>query len=695
MTEESLLTQLKRAEDNSAEQQQIIGRHIAVHGKLDITESFQQSLTLSGVVIFSDVKIVEAELLNGIRFNDCRVLGGFHIEKSSVEYIQVEKSVFAGEIHVAKGANIKTLEFTGCHAGKFIAQGEASLKIGGLKIINCTFDQGLEVLGTEAAKLICKTILLDNVDVQDQVQLKNIESNNIDLTSLVASQLTFEHCNIANYLNLMNIRHEKDPKLRLSECNIKGDLSFANSKHAIKFELFEVIVKNIELAPHSAGEECTTEFEFKDVDISQQLSFQEGRYSRSILIRQKKGSKGGSFDLNIAKGVEFAGESETSTKQYFRIEESTIGKFRTGLDIRFASLFAVKNVNFLNVCEWEKSTFSAGCGFENCLFKRVAIFKGAIFEKSASFKRCTFEQNASFEDAEFCSADNDAMFTDAQFAGVTTLSGANFAAVPDFAETLFAHDPELERIRLPWQAFDFTSNEFKKAQRTSRDASQKSLTRDITKLVRLKAIAQKAQNYDLELRFFAIERKMRAIRKGRLSGSASWLYDFASDYGQSLLRPFRLLIVSFMLFATIHACLLAQDVSLLEYLALTASVYLVVVGIYILFINLAGEKSGIAKHGRDTYSRKNLAGDMLLIGVLIAFLLLCYVGVPDTLRAPVEKSLKYSLPLYRIYEIAYRSYPTIPPTGITALLEYFQFMLSLVLQFLFLLGIRNRFRISA
>ncbi len=293
------------------------------------------------------------------------------------------------------------------------------------------------------------------------------------------------------------------------------------------------------------------------------------------------------------------------------------------------------------------------------------------------------------------------MFVGTRFDGVLILTGAQFKVIPNFAETIFGHDLEIEQMKkLPWQLLYDVAKNYKEGKSKERE-----LNKEIIKLARLKSLAQQAQNYELEMRLFAIESKLRTARNGRIGGFANWAYDIASDYGQSLMRPLRLLAISFMLFSIAYMCLQGEYgwyfdelTSLDSYLLwgpISISILFLAGGLSCLWLNYKREQEQIVASGRHVYKRENLRTDLFFLPLLFLFSIL-FIVLPVWYQntSPILKSIEYTLPFYKIYTSLADSASEDKQINLVTFIEYVQFLTSIILQFLFLLGVRNRFRIT-
>jgi uncharacterized protein YjbI with pentapeptide repeats len=210
---------------------------------------------------------------------------------------------------------------------------------------------------------------------------------------------------------------------------------------------------------------------------------------------------------------------------------------------------------------FEGATFSKDAMFGRVEFSKDAVFKGAIFSGDARFGRATFSSDANFQDTTFS---GDARFGQAVFTSFTNFRGAKFKkeaffaamrgeshfslqdakffGVPDFEQAHFAEAPRLDIAHIA----------------QSRRLFSRGANSDLTARWRaLKRIAVQGHDHERELLFFAEEIKAtrgvqdrawpnprNLFRKGRAiwpGGARYWMglfYQVSSDFGRSMLRPF-------------------------------------------------------------------------------------------------------------------------------------------------------------
>ena len=210
--------------------------------------------------------------------------------------------------------------------------------------------------------------------------------------------------------------------------------------------------------------------------------------------------------------------------------------------------------------------FSGNVDFSNVTFKGKVKFSGTIFPANVDFSNAVFRKDVNFSDALFL---GDTNFQHTQFCGKVDFKRVKAKCYIDFGYTNFQNFADFSHIECDWvpnfrlcsfnkkislNGFKFPKTppeEQKKYQSgklndqytqqeyenlTEKDKLVKSDFPDRYRV--LKLMAQNAGDQDTKLRAFASE--MRAKRFTETTGVAlipNYLYEWLSNYGQSLLRP--------------------------------------------------------------------------------------------------------------------------------------------------------------
>jgi uncharacterized protein YjbI with pentapeptide repeats len=160
---------------------------------------------------------------------------------------------------------------------------------------------------------------------------------------------------------------------------------------------------------------------------------------------------------------------------------------------------------------FDSATFNEDARFDSAKFARVAWFDSATFKEYARFDSATFKGDARFDSAKFegdtrfdgTTFKEDTRFRGAKCDGSFSLNRAGFQKVPDFSQTRFSEAPRLDNmsIRLglvePQGAWRRILARVKPSIRPCPD--------DAARYRALKGLALKGHDLDSELSFFAGE----------------------------------------------------------------------------------------------------------------------------------------------------------------------------------------------
>ncbi|MBL4808282.1 MAG: pentapeptide repeat-containing protein, partial [Rhodobacteraceae bacterium] len=257
-------------------------------------------------------------------------------------------------------------------------------------------------------------------------------------------------------------------------------------------------------------------------------SFLEAEFSVGSAIFVGADFCGGSADFDHAcfngRSTDFSRARFSMGNAYFRNTQ-----FNGGNSYFTYAQFSGGNAIF------SKAKFSGGdAEFKEVGFKGgAAIFDSVVFSGGHAF----------FPGAVFA---NETSFAGTVFEGPINMEGSKFAHVPDFRRSKLSahftlHDMAVEYPTTPVKLFSIFP--CRKA-KTSADADR---------FRRLKELAVQARDHEREQDFFAKE--LMAKRFYETKGFAlipSYLYEWTSDFGRSLLRPVICLIMTWLLFGFIY-----------------------------------------------------------------------------------------------------------------------------------------------
>jgi uncharacterized protein YjbI with pentapeptide repeats len=233
----------------------------------------------------------------------------------------------------------------------------------------------------------------------------------------------------------------------------------------------------------------------------------------------------------------------------------------------FLKLWTFSGIKFGNRIFFDNAIFHRRAQFQDCEFPLGVEFLGTLFARGATFRGVEFGYKTTFENVEF-SRDADFSIVDANKRAIETYNASIFSELSfksahfrgrcNFSNRVFAGRTDFSGChfeKAPWfhncaihQDTDFTSAIFDDT--TSDDAVRAYRT--------LKLAMEEKRARDEEVMFFALEQKSRQTRPDtpRSIRVASRLYELASDYGRSYVRPLVILGACTILFWIIYSFVL-------------------------------------------------------------------------------------------------------------------------------------------
>lgn len=350
--------------------------------------------------------------------------------------------------------------------------------------------------------------------------------------------------------------------------------------------------------------------------------------------------------VDVAQLINFSGFIFPSVVDFFSSEFLADVSFRA---TTFRSTAGFRYTTFANFVSFSRSEFLGAAWFARMSFKEVALFSMANFRNLARFATVTFEDDALFQSTEFHDkayffqnnfvrrADfKEAVFKDDVYFQASkseshfSLSGASFKKLPGFNQTSFQQAPDLDDVYFPRPPF------WKIGDR-----------RLVAGYRAMRRLAIQGHDYDREQMAFVGELRSRRWTTDRWYQPALWLgyiYDAVSDSGRSIARPFITWLVSIVIFGLVYwqmsgrikNCSAAPDHPLIQAMLLSL-------------------KNALVGLSTSRDPRFLAAYD-------------CLYGPPNT-QAPI-------------------------PISVTIIEMVAQIPASASLIFLFLLGVRNRFKIK-
>ncbi len=209
-------------------------------------------------------------------------------------------------------------------------------------------------------------------------------------------------------------------------------------------------------------------------------------------------------------------------------------------DVRFG------NVTFGGLTTFAKATFSGTARFINATFTSDARFGGATFSGTASFESATFTGEGRFGSANF---QNFTSFRQAKFQKRGSFAGTKVEQAFDTRGAVFAQVPAFNQADFK-QAPDLDDVEFPLPGFWRRG------NRDLIPLYRaIRRLAIQGADYEREQMAFKGEVRSKRWTEHKPWHAAFWFglaYDALSDFGRSIARPMAVWCTSVLAFAAIY-----------------------------------------------------------------------------------------------------------------------------------------------
>ena len=269
--------------------------------------------------------------------------------------------------------------------------------------------------------------------------------------------------------------------------------------------------------------------EFREAAFLGYAGFSEATFSGDAGFR--KAAFSGSAGFHKAAFSGYAGFSEAAFKGNAGFSEATFSG-----DARF------RKAAFKGNAWFNKAAFSGDAEFREAAFSDYAGFRGTAFKSYTEFHEANFSKMANFIQTDFtgvtsfirCHFEEYASYRAAQVSRGFSLTQAWFKQAPDFTQARFAEPPELDAIHIePQRGWPRGLADFKTLLKGDTDLAARWRA--------LKRLAVAAHDHDRELLFWKGE-----VLARRWSVDKPWhalfyfglLYDWLSDFGRSVVRPF-------------------------------------------------------------------------------------------------------------------------------------------------------------
>ena len=279
------------------------------------------------------------------------------------------------------------------------------------------------------------------------------------------------------------------------------------------------------------------------------------------------------------RGFNFPGRVSFENTVFLKFAEFYGAIF--GDSARFDHACFRHGASFRNTCFQSRAgfgnvAFPKGVWFEGAIFKNDVWFGEAVFKDRAGFERVGFHEQAVFQRAVFEDA---TWFHQARFCGDTSFLNATFGGDASFFDATYRAEADFRAVR-GQSAFRLAGAKFSKVpnfeqstfveaphlddieigERTSLFKGNKKL---IARWRALRRLAAQGHAHEQAQRFYAEEMLSRRGVVDRYWSAAFWfglLYQLFSSFGRSLSRPLLFWVAGLLIFSMLYY--LAEDTDL-------------------------------------------------------------------------------------------------------------------------------------
>ncbi|MBS9777372.1 MAG: pentapeptide repeat-containing protein [Gammaproteobacteria bacterium] len=288
------------------------------------------------------------------------------------------------------------------------------------------------------------------------------------------------------------------------------------------------------------------ESNFIGAKFSNQASFQNVNFYGDALFEETE-----FYADALFTDIEFHGEVYFVNSKFHGSEAVYFSKIKIKKGINFSGSILYSRFFFRKI-NCEGNAYFYGAHFHN-----YVEFESSLFLCSLNFSQAIFENVTAFERNDFTL---DLDFTHANFKKSVVFDGCDFSSFPcDFRMTCFNQTPLIDNLNS--NLYDFISTD------KSTLSDYKLYESCEIKFRLLKQLAEKNNNHQKSLEFYACELYCQRRATGGLSNPKNWasyLYGLLSGYGLSLLRPVIMWLV-FMMFGFISQALVDDRLSAYSY----------------------------------------------------------------------------------------------------------------------------------
>jgi hypothetical protein len=201
---------------------------------------------------------------------------------------------------------------------------------------------------------------------------------------------------------------------------------------------------------------------------------------------------------------------------------------------------------FLGDTSFARGALSGPASFESATFSGEAFFDSAVFSRNAWLEKARFRGGAFFQYATFQNSTSFAQVNflrEARFTGMKVersfdMTGATFLLVPAFDQADFKLPPDLDDVEFPLPGF-----------------WRKGKAHLISQYRAIRRMAIQGADYEREQIAFKGETRSKRGTKHKPWHTAFWFgvaYDALSDFGRSIARPLVIWLASGLAFAAVY-----------------------------------------------------------------------------------------------------------------------------------------------
>jgi uncharacterized protein YjbI with pentapeptide repeats len=240
-------------------------------------------------------------------------------------------------------------------------------------------------------------------------------------------------------------------------------------------------------------------------------------------------------------GINFAAEAffgEATFEDGATFSNATFIGRALFLRTKFLRFSNFTDANFKNVAAFREAVFEDDCMFDHAHFEGRTFFVDVKFMKLATFASANFGSSTSFNSTNFTSAEKPAIFTGIKADREIDLSGCAFASVPAFNRADFKQAPDLDDVKFPLPAFWRAGK-----------------AKLIPQYRAIRRMAIQSADYEREQMAFKGEIRCKRGTEHKPYYTAFWFglaYDALSDFGRSIAQPLAIWFASVIAFATFY-----------------------------------------------------------------------------------------------------------------------------------------------